>query len=423
MKRILIFTCLVFLIIKFATSQDLEYVRKTIDTLSSKKFYGRGYALKGDSIAADYIKNEFKNIGLKGINNNYYQYFNFKINTFITSDIKYGRKKLLLGDNYLPVISSNGLKGKYKTYYINKNNIYDKKYIKKIKEKYQNRIGIFDSRGIKDDKLKDEFENIVYYNEWDSKGYFYIKDKNLQWSVHNGYPLLEHTLIDLDNDFVYKKRKKIKIDLQNDFKSNYQTQNIFGFVEGKQFPDSFIVISAHYDHLGGIGDNYYFAGANDNASGVSMILDLAKHIAKLNDSKYSILFIAFAAEEMGLLGSKYFVGHSPVDLKKIKFVINFDMLGTGEEGIKVVNSTVYEKQFEILTNINESNNYIPNIYKRGEAANSDHYYFHKAGIPSFYIYTLGGSAEYHNAKDTPEKLSLHTYNNLFKLLLDFIHKL
>lgn len=423
MKRALIFIFLILLILKCATSQDLEYVHKTLDTLCSKKFYGRGYALKGDSIAADYIKNEFKTIGLKGIKDNYCQSFNLNINTFITSEVKYGRKKLLLGDDYLPVISSNGLKGKYKTFYINKDNISDEKYIKKIKEKYQDRIGIFDSREIKDEKLKDDFENIVYYNEWNTKGYFYIKDKDLQWSVHNGYPLFEHTLIDIDNDFVYKKRKKVEIDIQNVFKSNYQTQNIFGFVEGKQFPDSFIVISAHYDHLGGIGGNYFFPGANDNASGVSMILDLAKHIAKLNDSKYSILFIAFAAEEMGLLGSKYFVEHSPVDLKKIKFVINFDMLGTGEEGIKVVNSTVYEKQFEILTNINESNNYIPNIYKRGEAANSDHYYFHKAGIPSFFIYTLGGSAEYHNAKDTPEKLSLHTYNNLFKLLLEFIHKI
>jgi len=175
--------------------------------------------------------------------------------------------------------------------------------------------------------------------------------------------------------------------------------------------------------LGGIGNQFYFPGANDNASGISLLLSLAKHFADTNNTKYSIVFIAFAAEELGLLGSKYFVEHSPIDLKKIKFVINLDMVGTGEEGIKIVNSTVHSKQFEILTTINDSTKYISNIYKRGDAANSDHYYFHKAGVPSFFIYTLGGSSEYHNEKDKPNRLSLHAYSGLYKLLIEFINKI
>ncbi len=86
-------------------------------------------------------------------------------------------------------------------------------------------------------------------------------------------------------------------------------------IKGTAIPDSFLVFSAHYDHLGQMGKDIYFPGANDNASGTSMLLNLAKYYSQ-NRPKYSVLFIAFGGEEAGLIGSEYYVKNPLVPLSK-----------------------------------------------------------------------------------------------------------
>lgn len=96
------------------------------------------------------------------------------------------------------------------------------------------------------------------------------------------------------------------------------------------------------------------------------------------------------------------------------------MVGSGSEGIKVVNGTVFEKDFKKLQKINDKNNYLSKVSKRGEAANSDHYPFYYKGVPSFFIYTLGPECkEYHNVYDTPANVPFTKYNDLFKLITNF----
>lgn len=98
--------------------------------------------------------------------------------------------------------------------------------------------------------------------------------------------------------------EKVSIKLNNEFIEDYQTQNVLGLIEGSN-PDSVIVLMAHYDHFGMMGQAI-FPGANDNASGVAMLLSLAQHYSD-HQPKHSIIFAAFGAEELGLIGSKYFV--------------------------------------------------------------------------------------------------------------------
>jgi len=173
-----------------------------------------------------------------------------------------------------------------------------------------------------------------------------------------------------------------------------------------------------------MGKDTYFAGANDNASGISMLLSLAKHYAELKDeNKYSILFIAFGAEEAGLIGSKYFVNHPIFPLNNIKFLINMDLMGTGEEGLMVVNGKVFEKQYDLLCSINKEYDYFPVIKKRGKAANSDHYYFSEKGVPSFFLYTLGGIKAYHDIYDVPKTLPLNKFKESHQLIRAFIKAL
>ena len=170
-----------------------------------------------------------------------------------------------------------------------------------------------------------------------------------------------------------------------------------------------------------MGNKTIFPGANDNASGVSMLLNLAKAYSKNNNSKYSLLFIAFAGEEMGLLGSKYYTEHPVVPLEKIKFLINLDLLGTGDDGLMVVNGEIYPQQFNLLDSLNTVHHYLNHIGKRGKARNSDHYYFSEKGVPAFFLYTLGGIKAYHDIDDKGSTLPLTKYKEVFRLISDFIN--
>ena len=204
----------------------------------------------------------------------------------------------------------------------------------------------------------------------------------------------------------------------------YGTQNLAAIVRGSIRPDSFLVVSAHYDHLGTMGKRAYFPGANDNASGVAMLLELAAHYARPeNRPAYSVVFLLFGGEEAGLLGSGYFVAHPLVPLRRIKFLVNLDLLGTGEQGATVVNGRVFEAPYHRLVALNDAHHYLPQLAARGRAANSDHFPFSEAGVPAFFLYTRGGSPAYHDVNDRPEALSLAGFAGAYHLIHDFLNEL
>ncbi len=203
---------------------------------------------------------------------------------------------------------------------------------------------------------------------------------------------------------------------------SYPTQNLAAVVRGSVQPDSFLVVSAHYDHLGMMGSKTYFPGANDNASGVALLLELAAHYAQpANRPAYSVAFLLFGAEEAGLVGSSYFVQHPLLPLPRIKFLLNLDLLGTGEEGATVVNGRVHEAAFRQLTALNDAQHYLPRLTARGPAANSDHFPFSEAGVPAFFMYTRGGSLAYHDVHDQPAALSLAGFAGAYGLARDFLN--
>ena len=212
--------------------------------------------------------------------------------------------------------------------------------------------------------------------------------------------------------------KVICVDIQAEV-TKVKTQNVVGYVSGTQYPDSFVVVSAHYDHLGKMGAATYFPGASDNASGTSMLLNLAQYYAK-NPAKYSVVFMAFSGEEIGLLGSTYYVEHPLFPLKKIKFLFNIDIMGDAADGITLVNGTVMASEYNKINAINDAKKYIPSIQKRGEAAISDHYPFYAKGVPSFFAYSRGKITAYHDISDTKAGLPLTNYQGCFQLFKDFI---
>jgi Zn-dependent M28 family amino/carboxypeptidase len=212
------------------------------------------------------------------------------------------------------------------------------------------------------------------------------------------------------------------ISLEAVFNPKFTSSNVIGFLPAahKAKHKPYLVLTAHYDHLGKMGKDTYFPGANDNASGVGMLLYMAQELSLKRDSNFNYVFIAFGAEEAGLVGSHYFVEHPLFDLKQIRFLLNTDIMGSGEEGITVVNATLFKPEFEKLTQINSTGNYLTQVKSRGPAANSDHYFFTEKGVPAFFVYTMGPNKHYHDIEDKAEELSYAAFESLAELLLQFM---
>ena len=213
----------------------------------------------------------------------------------------------------------------------------------------------------------------------------HLADK-LTWSVSP--EVANYTLIDVDKKSLTEEPIRFLVNIENKLISNFKAANVCAVVKGTVKPDSIILITAHYDHLGGMGKDTYFPGANDNASGVSLLLNLAHYYAT-HPQKYTIGFICFAGEEAGLIGSKYFTENPLVPLKNIRFLLNTDLAGTGEEGITVVNATEFPKEFAYMNAVNDEGKFLVKIYPRGKAAISDHYFFTEKGVPAFLLLYYG----------------------------------
>src|SRR5690606_18244753 len=136
---------------------------------------------------------------------------------------------------------------------------------------------------------------------------------------------------------------------------NYKAINILGWIKGTEKPDSYIVISAHYDHEGIVNDSIY-NGADDNASGVCALFSFAEYFRN-NPPKHSVVLAAFDAEEFGLRGSKYFVENSIVPLHKIKLNLNMDMISRSDENELFVVGTRYHKNLkQVILNVKTNGN-------------------------------------------------------------------
>ena len=375
MKKILILPLLLLTI--NCVAQDLKYAKKTLKTLTSSDFWGRGYTKNGMGKAADFIASEFKSFGLQPMDGvNFKQQFMFSVNTFPGKmKVNIDGKKLVPGKDFIIQQASVGVKAKASLV---------------------------------------QKDSVDFLNAAD-KIIVTLEDK-LTWSV--AQKVNDYTQLLIKKSSLTDVPKEINIDVENTFIPDFRAANICALVKGTLKPDSVILITAHYDHLGGMGKDTYFPGANDNASGISFLLSLAKYYAK-NPQKYTIAFICFAGEEAGILGSKYFTEHPIIPLQNIRFLINVDMVGTGETGATVVNATQYPKEFALLNQINDTGKFLVKINPRGKAANSDHYFFTEKGVPAFFLYTQGGIAAYHDVFDKAETLPFTVYENLFKLFVGF----
>jgi aminopeptidase YwaD len=358
-------------------AQDRTYVIQTLNQLTAPALWGRGYTKDGMAKAAAFIANEFKSFGLSPMDGKSFQQpFAYAVNTFPGKmELSINGEKLTPGKDFI------------------------------IEQQ---------SKGVNTEAKLEAKDSVTYLASAD-RIVVSLADK-LTWSV--AQTVNDYTEIIVKKTAIHAIPKSIIVNIENALVPRFHAANICAIVKGTAKPDSVILITAHYDHLGGMGKETYFPGANDNASGVSFLLSLAKYYAK-NPQKYTLAFICFAGEEAGILGSKHFVENPLIPLKNIRFMFNVDMVGTGETGATVVNATQYPKEFALLNQVNDTNKLLVKINARGKAANSDHYFFTEKGVPAFFLYTQGGISAYHDVFDQAATLPFTVYEQLFRLFIGF----
>jgi hypothetical protein len=198
-------------------------------------------------------------------------------------------------------------------------------------------------------------------------------------------------------------------------------KNVIGFIDNKSI--NTIVVGAHYDHLGfGEEGSLYRSdslkihnGADDNASGVSLMLDLAAKLKDNNNNNY--MFIAFSGEELGLLGSNFFVKNPTIDIKSINYMINMDMVGRlNNENTLAVYGLGTSPIFKQTIKSNNKNFKI--IENESGVGPSDHTSFYLNDIPVLHFFT-GQHSDYHKPSDDSELLNYEGIN----LISDFIYSI
>lgn len=182
-----------------------------------------------------------------------------------------------------------------------------------------------------------------------------------------------------------------------------KANNIIGLLEGSDpvLKNEYIVLGAHYDHLGILGDTSLVRnGADDNASGVAVMIEVAKKLSlSSNNLKRSILFIAFDGEEHGVKGSSYFVSHPTVPISQIKLMMNLDMMGRINKGdsLAITGGGSFEGGSEILKTFTDTTSIHVYVTNKHMFA-SDHTPFFRNRIPVICpLPTL--HPEYHSHKD------------------------
>lgn len=216
--------------------------------------------------------------------------------------------------------------------------------------------------------------------------------------------------------------------------------NIIGEIESDTESDEYIILGAHYDHIGQIKGIIY-PGADDNASGVATLLEIARTLSRIKSSGESIpvniIFLFFDGKEMSMAGSRYFISKLRIRSENIRFMINIDQIGSAlappgqnsEYLLLLGEPTPYQKRvLEICNKLSGLNLELDYTFYGSEKFYeifyklSDHYQFYKIGVESL-CFTSGITKHTYKATDTPEKIDYPLLEKRARLIFRFIYDL
>lgn len=204
-------------------------------------------------------------------------------------------------------------------------------------------------------------------------------------------------------------------------------KNVIGYLNNKA--KNTVIIGAHYDHLGHghfgsrhTGEADIHNGADDNASGVAVMLRLADYLAAGNAKNNNYLFIAFSGEEMGLYGSKYFVNQPTIKLEKANYMLNLDMVGRlNSQKVLAINGSGTSPEWEEAFAKLDINGITVKTSKSGIGP-SDHTSFYLKDIPAIHFFS-GQHTDYHKPEDDSELVNFAGMYDISEYLIALIEKL
>ena len=480
MKRIstlIILTLIFFTGIAQESRISARDIKEYITYLASDSLKGRKPGTAEINLAAAYIRDHFKSAGLKMIGENGFQWFE------IVTDVKMGEKNALVFSGYNAIPKKDFIPLSFSTSATVNAPVIFAGYgfdIDADSLKWSDYDGI-DVKGKwvmvfrADPDLDNADSKFIPYSDIRSKvltakdkgaaGLLLVtpkgvekEDKLMQLVVENNEVTAGIPIMNITRDLANKILKKsgLSIDsLERAMVANKvpisfsigetlngtadvvqkreRTANVMAMIEGSDpvFKDEYLVVGAHYDHLGfggqGSGSrmpdtNAVHNGADDNASGTAMVMALAARIsAEKSTLQRSIIFVAFSAEEIGLLGSKYFVNHPPVELKKIKAMFNFDMVGRfdKEKNSISISGTGTSVEADTILKQLEAKLSFSVVHAPDGYGPSDHAAFYASNIPVFYFNT-GVHTDYHTPFDDTDKLDFDAQMQIGEFAADVI---
>lgn len=416
LMRIITLSCLMLAL--SAHAQDTRLYRQIVNELCKSKYEGRGYVNDGVRKAETYLADQYRKAGVDNVT---LQSFSIDINTFPgEAQMSVDGKRLRPGTQFVIREYSPGAHGTFPLYHVDTAN-YDFDRIVADLAKPENKGCLVVVDFWFPYKHSMEFYQLERKAEFANAGMLYIWSTPLKFYKAYGEEVREKPILWAGPDFP-KDAKSVTIDIDHEFRSNYKCNNVIAKVEGQRH-DSTIVFLAHYDHLGHLGKDLYFPGANDNASGSAALVTLAKYYAQ-NRPEFDMVFLSVAGEEANLRGSTFFVEHPTMPLENIKYLINLDMIGDDNPVQYCEVSDAGMRGFALFEQLNEEGHYFDALSRGTLAANSDHYPFAMKGVPCIFFENEEGSnfPFYHTALDDMSRFVNVTYEKIFRLVTEFVAK-
>ena len=430
-----------------------------LNILASDEFEGREPGSKGGEMAAEYIQQEFKKTGLVLLEKDGFQSFTFSQgkemgeNTFL----KINNYEPKAGVDYASYVYSQSANAKSEVVFVGygiKNDIRNDYKNVDIKGKWVLMISgkpdsdrykdlpVSQSRKI-DEARKKGAKGIVLVDSPSQNSndtiiprmlntiYFSIPVVQIKRSLCDSFLVADNlqinTAIDwyTTTDTLLSRELSVEFNYKSDIvPSNCNARNIIGLLEGSdaKLKEEYIIVGGHFDHLGVSekkGVKNIYNGADDNASGVTGVIELAKHYSGLKERpKRSIIFILFDAEEKGLIGSSYFIKNLPKGINKSKIVamVNLDMIGryNDKEGVSIAGYDSSKEGESIIKELSkETKLKLSNNNKLFYG--SDHVNFYTNNIPVFFLNT-GLHKDYHKSTDTAEKIDYEKMSEILTVV-------
>lgn len=462
--------------LKYAELLTEESAKKHLTILASPEFEGRGTGQKGGEKTAHYLANEFQSYGLKApVNGSYFQpvklaRISYQVQQFTLDGTSYqnGKDFFIQGDNTQATFQSdeivfvgygiqdkkyndlNGLDiaGKI-VLVINEGEPHDADGnslvtgSKKMSEWASSRFKRVQELLKKNPKMilaAGEYvdQNMARFGQRLTGGRFFLDNEEGNTAVGSNDAPVVNISQELANKILSKQQTNLEQQKSNPAtftvpatlkaemgvtKENFADPNVLGLLEGADLKDEIVVIVGHYDHDGILPDGTFFPGADDNGSGTVGVMEIARTFAQAKKDgkgpRRSLLFIGLAAEEKGLLGSKFYVENPIFPLENTVACINLDMIGRIDDkhldgNHNYIHAIGLDKLSSVLKQITEEAN---DTYTQMELDymyddpqdpmrlyyRSDHYNFAEKGIPSAFFFS-GLHPHYHTPEDTVDKI-------------------